>query len=41
MVPLLMRMHPGAAEMPGGATAAMLFTHWVYGLIAALVYAAF
>jgi hypothetical protein len=38
MVPLLMRMHPRAPDMAGGA---MLMAHLVYGLIVALVYAAF
>jgi hypothetical protein len=43
MVPLLMRMHPRAPEMAGGAMAkaGMLMAHLVYGLIVALVYAAF
>jgi hypothetical protein len=43
MVPALMRMPPGAREMAGGAIAkaGMLMAHLVYGLIVALVYAAF
>ena len=43
MVPLLMRMHPRAPEMAGGAMAkaGMLMAHMVYGLVVALVYAAF
>jgi uncharacterized membrane protein YagU involved in acid resistance len=43
VVPLLMRMHPRATEMAGGAVAkaGMLMAHLVYGLTVALVYAAF
>ena len=43
MVQLLMRMHPRAPEMAGGARAkaGMLMAHLVYGLTLALVYAAF
>ena len=43
MIPLLMRMHPRAPEMAGGAMAkaGMLMAHMVYGLVVALVYAAF
>ena len=43
MIPLLMRLHPRAPEMAGGlmAKAGMLVAHLIFGLVVALVYAAF